>query len=377
MISPDDTLALLAALAGIVAAAVIAEKTRIGALFAAPGLILAFAIAASQLDLIPTAAPLYDAVWTYFVPMAVALFLFKANLVTIFREGGRVLIAFLSGVAGVLAGALIGAATLDLGPEGPALAAVFTATYTGGSLNFAAVAEAIDFKDASLLTTALTIDNVLGIGYILLINLMGGWALLRRFFGWHADALFAGEATATDNGERSATILDFLSAIAIAAAVCSVSYLVAEKLSIPGYSMLFITVLTVVLVVVFPRFFGEMRGEDMIALVFMYLFFAMMGAGGDVSAMLTAAPDIFLFVLLIFLFHFVFLVVCARIFKLNYAEMLTASLACIAGPPVAAAIAILFKWRSLVVPGILTGIFGYVVGNFLGVGMHALLGATP
>ena len=58
--------------------------------------------------------------------------------------------------------------------------------------------------------------------------------------------------------------------------------------------------------------------------------------------------------------------------------MVTASLACIAGPPIAAAIAILFKWRNLVAPGILTGILGYVLGNFAGVGLFTLLqGGAP
>ena len=124
------------------------------------------------------------------------------------------------------------------------------------------------------------------------------------------------------------------------------------------------------------KYVSQFRGEDLVAMIFMYLFFTIIGAGADINAMLSAAPSLFAIVLIIFAVHLLVLAAAGFIFKLNYAELAVASLACIAGPPIAAAIAILFKWRNLVAPGILTGVLGYVLGNFIGVGIFTLLGGA-
>ena len=56
------------------------------------------------------------------------------------------------------------------------------------------------------------------------------------------------------------------------------------------------------------------------------------------------------------------------------AEALVASNACIMGPATAAAIAAGQGWRGLVTPGLLIGILGYVIANFLGVAVFEFLG---
>src|SRR3546814_19828647 len=66
----------------------------------------------------------------------------------------------------------------------------------------------------------------------------------------------------------------------------------------------------------------------------MYLFFALLGAGADIGAMLGAAPVLFLYVAIIFAVHVVFILVGASICRLNYAAHVIASTACIGGPPI-------------------------------------------
>ena len=48
---------------------------------------------------------------------------------------------------------------------------------------------------------------------------------------------------------------------------------------------------------------------------------------------------------------------------------MTASNACILGPATAAGLAGTKGWKTLVTPGILVGILGYAIGNFIGVGL--------
>lgn len=373
MIGADDIFGLLAALLAICALAAGLERTAWGKRLSGAGIILLTAIGAAHFGILPRSAPLYGSIWTYLVPLAIALFLLKADLVKVFTEGGRVLIAFLVGMAGTAVGAGLASLFVDLGADEAKIAAVFTATYTGGSLNFVAVAEAVALDDASQLSAALAIDNILGVGFIVLLNLAAGWSLFKRRFGWRIEAV-RGEGAAVEAGEGPGhSLFSLLTALALAAGVVALSGVIAAAAGIPQYELLVITVLATGLATVGRKFLVGLRGEDILAMMFMYLFFAIIGAGADIGEMFKAAPGMFVMVGFIFAVHLAFMLVAGRLLKLNYAELVTASLACIAGPPIAAAIAILFKWRNLVAPGILTGILGYVLGNFAGIGMFALL----
>ncbi|HBU61137.1 MAG: hypothetical protein CMH91_03270 [Oceanicaulis sp.] len=378
MIGAENIFGLMAALLGICALAAGLERTAWGRRISGAGIILLTALLAAQFGVIPRSAPLYGTIWTYLVPLAIALFLLKADLIKVFTEGGRVLIAFLAGMAGTIAGAALAALIVDLGVNEARIAGVFAATYTGGSLNFVAVAEAVGLQDSSQLSAALAIDNIFGVGFILLLNLAAGWSLFQRWYGWRADWLGERLLPVEDADAGGASLFGLLSALAVSAAAVAVSGAVSTALGIANYEMLVLTVIVTVLATLGRSVLAGLKGEDVLAMMFMYLFFAIIGAGADLGEMLQAAPGMFVMVGCIFVVHALAVLAVGRLLKLNYAEMVTASLACIAGPPIAAAIAILFKWRNLVAPGILTGILGYVLGNFAGVGLFTLLqGGAP
>ena len=82
LISPDNDFALMAALFVIAGAAFLAEKTRIGSHLTGAVIAILAAIAASNLRIIPHSAPAFDFVFSYFVPVLIPMFLFKANLRT-------------------------------------------------------------------------------------------------------------------------------------------------------------------------------------------------------------------------------------------------------------------------------------------------------
>ncbi|MDX1555084.1 MAG: DUF819 family protein, partial [Xanthomonadales bacterium] len=71
--------------------------------------------------------------------------------------------------------------------------------------------------------------------------------------------------------------------------------------------------------------------------------------------------------------HLVLIVTAGRMLRLDLAEVMIASNACIHGPAPAAALAASKGWRALIAPGILVGLFGYAVATFIGVGLTALL----
>ena len=83
---------------------------------------------------------------------------------------------------------------------------------------------------------------------------------------------------------------------------------------------------------------------------------------------------ILLFILVMVAVHLVLLVAAGRVLRLDLAEVMIASNACILGPAPAAALAASKGWRALVAPAILVGMFGYAIATFIGVGLAALLG---
>jgi len=112
-----------------------------------------------------------------------------------------------------------------------------------------------------------------------------------------------------------------------------------------------------------------------IGTLFMYIFFVAIGAGANLGDVLGAAFPIILFIVVMVVVHLILLVIVGRFMKLDLAEVLIASNACILGPAPAAALAASKGWQPLVAPGILVGMFGYAIATFIGVALTAVLGA--
>ena len=372
LIEPTNHMAVIAGLLGVVALGFLAERTPLGRRFSGAIIVLIAASVLANLNVLPVSAPVYGFVWTMLVPLAITLYLIRADLTNLIAEGGRTLLAFAIGAIGVLAGALAGIALLDLGPHEAELAGVFTATYTGGSLNFAAVADAIDFRAPSELAAAVAIDNVLGTGFFILLGLTATSRTVRNLLPWRSEALYRVD---TDQGgeTRPTTPIDLTIALFVAATVCAVGQAVAALFGLADFSLLFITVLIVLVATAGRRWLGRIQGAETVAVIFMYLFFAILAAGADVGAMASAAPAVFWFVLILFAAHLVFLFAGARLLRLNYGECIVASLACIGGPTIAVAFAALYGWRNLATPAVATGVLGYIAGNFIGVAVFQLI----
>jgi uncharacterized membrane protein len=77
-------------------------------------IVLVIAVLLTNFNVIPASAPVFDdIVWGYAVPLAIPMLLLNANILRIWRETGRLLVIFLIGAAGTLAGALVGTALLS------------------------------------------------------------------------------------------------------------------------------------------------------------------------------------------------------------------------------------------------------------------------
>ncbi len=376
LISPDWDFALWAVLIGVAGFGFWADSTRIGRQVSGIGIMLVIAMLLGNFGVIPHAAPAYETVWSFLVPAAVPLLLLKANLRRIIPETGPMLGAYFLGVAGTLIGAVVGLWILPMGSVGPDLAGILSATYIGGSMNFAAVAEALEFTEATLLTAALAADNVVGTLHILIVVLIPSVAILRRWIPSPivetSEAPMHDEITA-NNEAIPYNPAHICLALTISLAIGAIGYGIASVLNIPNYGILFITAITLLVANVFHNQLENLHGAFETGMLMMYIFFATIGAGADVGVMIEAGVMVFVYASFIIITHLIVIILGAKLFKMDLAEIVIASLACIGGPVAPAAISASRGWRTLVTPGLMVGILGYAIANFVGVGLASLL----
>ena len=380
----DDSFQVLALCLAVAAAGAALENTPIGRRISGAMIAIILAAVLSNAGVLPTAAPAYDVIWSYLVPLAIALFLLDANLITIFRSGGRALTLFLFGAFGVVAGTLLGASALPLGDFTPEYGALFSASFVGGSANFAAVADAVNTQGRPEVAAAMAVDNVLGLFYLVLIGAAARSSAVQKWLPARrppdpehrkqSGTPGAEERPVNTGADTEDSLFQILLPLAAAAMVCFAGKALADAFGHAAYSVLYITVIMLALATVTRWTRAQLASARSVAMLFMYLFFVVLGSGVDVRSIFESAPALFIFVAIIIIVHLAVMLAGAKALRLGYPEVVVISSACIGGPPIAVALATLMGWRHLVTAGLVTGIFGYAIGNFIGIGIHAVLG---
>ncbi len=313
----------------------------------------------------------------YLVPLAIPLLLLDADLKRIFRETGPTLIAFLAGAAGTVAGAALGFMLIDVGPETNKAVGVLAATYIGGSFNFVAVSQALQFDDPELLAATATAQGVAAIPYLGLLILAPSIGFLARRFGMSERGNDQDQpGSVLHDHEIEAPIGNTAACVTFSLVLCAVSLGLAELLGIAQYGILIITLFTVAVASLAPGFMKRLAGGDKIGLMLVYVFIAAVGAQSNVWELAGMAAILVAFLGVVLTVHAAFVLAAGLIFRLRLPEIITGSNACAFGASTAAAVAAGRRWHSLVTPGILCGILGYVIANFIGVALSSMLGGS-
>ncbi|MBT8094686.1 MAG: DUF819 family protein [Gammaproteobacteria bacterium] len=374
LISADNDFAIMAVLFVIAGAAFLAERTRIGAHLTGAVIAILAAIVAANLRIIPHAAPAYDFVFSYFVPILIPLFLFKANLRTMLFETTRMTGAFLIAALGTIAGVLVAVSLLDLGSLAPAaaidpemreagIAGLFTSTYIGGSVNYAALGEITGLRtDASFFSAATATDNLFSAVFLSILALLPGWNWLARRFTRHEHGEEQAVAERTDT--ISATSLTL--ALATAISFVAIGDAVTAMLGWSSLRYAIITVLVVSAATAFPGWMERLHGAFEIGVGLAFVFFTAIAAGANLVAMVSIAPLLVVLVVILLGVHLLVLLGVGGLFRLTLPELVTASNAAVLGATTAPALAAARGWHDLVTPGVLVGVLGYALGTFAG-----------
>ena len=347
--------------------------------------ILVTAIVAN-LGLIPAGSsaenpvPVYDAIFGYVAPIAIFLLLLPVSLRDIQKAGKPLITLFLIGAMGTAIGVTLGMWLLNgpetIGEHYVALGGMFTGTYTGGGINFNALALHYNIVEEGVLYGgAVAVDNIMtAIWMMVCIAIPRLFGLMRKKHASHQAIAAADQAvpeTSHDQEKVTPFELAALLALSLSAlwfATYASNWLATFDIKMP--SIILISVLALVIAQI--PFIQRINGARVLGYFAVTLFLSVIGAFCDLSALGSLGQlgiTLFFLVVIIVSVHGLFVFGCAWFFRLDPDLAAVASQANIGGPPSALALAKSLGRSDLVLPAILIGSLGYAVGTFLGLGL--------
>lgn len=400
LISADNTWALLSIMCGSVAVSIwLEQKYDWAAKISGAILALIFAITFTNLNIIPANSPLYDdVIWGFAVPIAIPLLLLQCNIKKVWQETGRLLIIFLIGAVGSCVGSFLGYYLLRNNiSELNGLAAMMTGSYIGGGINFTALADAFSVSGTMISATTVADNLVTATSMFVLLSIPAVGFFRKHFNHPHIDEVekYADQGS-TQNAaaaywqKKEISLKDIAINFAYASIVVTISKLIAQSLSdvIPtgnmmlnmcntffGSQYIWITTLSIIVSMVFEKQIQSISGYNELGTYLIYLFFFVIGVPASIPMIITNAPLLFVFTLIIALTNMLFCFVFGKLLRFNLEDIVLASNANIGGPTTAVAMAISKGWTKLVGPIMLIGTLGYVIGTYFGIIVGSILGA--
>ncbi len=391
LIKADDTWVLWTILIVFAAISIYCEQHYTWAeKLSGPVIGLILAVAATNIRMIPAASPVYDTVWSYCIPLSVAMLLFRADMKKIIKDTGKMFICFNIGAVGTVLGAIIAYFCLQSAiPELHKMAGVLTGSYIGGGVNLFAIASSVGM-DETLLSAEVVADNfVMAIAFFLLLWLPSSKFGKKNYPHPHqaqveARGITSGSKTLAGSywGKQEISLLDLAMTVSVAFVVVTVATKIAELLgsvtsgilhTILGNQFVILTVVAVALASLFPKFFANLKGAQEIGTFLIYIFFVVIGCPADLWSVIKNAPLLFVFCGIIAAINILVLLGVGKLFKLPIEELSVSSNANLGGPSSAAAMAVAKGYDNLIIPAILCGLYGYMIGTPLGLIITDLL----
>jgi uncharacterized membrane protein len=361
------------------------ETTKLGSYLTGTVVVILLAIVAANVGFIPHQSEAYDFVFSKIVPVIIPLFLFKANIVQMVREASRLTLAFLLASFATVVGVLIATELVDVtsmlsgrleaNEARAAVAGLFTATYIGGSVNYAALGEITTLvEEASFFSAATAVDNVYSALYLTVLALLPAWHwLARKFIPLTENPATGSGLKPSESETKPISAATIAYALALSLSIVAVSDAIVAATGVSMYRYAIITLITVVLATFLPSLTKHLSGSFELGIALSMVFFGSIAAGANVNAVISIAPMLIVFAGILLTVHAVILLVMGRWLKLSLPELIIASNAAILGATTAPAMAAAKGWHTLVTPSVLVGVLGYVLGTLFGTAVYQWL----
>jgi len=278
---------------------------------------------------------------------------------------GLFLIGSLATFLGILISWYVLSPESVLGEDGKIIAGMFTGTYTGGSVNFNAVALEYGFQEKGILYAGtIAVDNVITTLWI--IATLAFPAILRHFW---KDKKRATSNNAQYIAHPEDESIDFISLIWLVFLGFSAYYLSNLISDVIPQIPSILTLSTIGIALAQIKFVANLKGSHNLGMYLVFLFLAVIGSYCELIAV-TELKDIgislLLFAGLAVLLHGVIVILLDGLLYRDWEMIAIVSQANVGGGTTAIALAESFNRKDLVLPAILVGTLGTALGTYLG-----------
>ena len=316
----------------------------------------------------------YSEIKRLLVPAMILLLLLQCRLGELLRLGPRLLAAFLVAAGGIIVGCLVAFLLFRglLGDGAWGVFATLAGSWLGGTANMVAVQTALAVPDADL-GYALLVDSIdYSLWLMLLLALV---PLAGRFNAWsRADAVALASDVGVIRAEGKLREPQLLLLFGVGLLGAMLADQIGQWLGGAGFfsvSVVRILAVTGMGLVLAYTPLARLAGSEVLANALLYLMVATI-ASRTSFADLASAPLYLLAGLVILLVHAGFMLLAARLLRLDLFTCGIASLANIGGVASAPILAAAYS-RQLVPVGVLMALLGYVVGTAGGLLVGRLL----
>lgn len=344
--------------------------------FGAALIVIVLTAVLANLAIIPSAegSPAYDGIFTYVAPIAIFYLLLNVNMASIKKAGLPMVAMFVIGSIGITIGILIASQVLNgaenIGELHYAIAGMLTGTYTGGSINFNAIALHYQVHEAgNLYVGTVVIDNVMTAIWIVVTIAIPALARKAMSVGDKQKIEANSQENHFEETENmnawSLGIVLFMGLVAFFISDFLTTQLKEFGVNVP--SILILT--TIALILAQIPWIQRLNGSKVLGLFLVYMFLAVIGAYCDLNALFSMgslALTLIGFVSIAFLIHAIILFGIGRLFKQDWELLATVSQANVGGSTSALALAKSLKRMDLLLPAVLVGSLGNALGTYLG-----------
>lgn len=320
--------------------------------------------------------------------LGIPLVLFSENVLKWAKMAKYTFLSLLLGVVSVVVLVIIGFFIFrERLPEVAKVSGMMIGVYTGGTMNMAAIARGLGAGEELFMLTN-TVEIAIG-AVIILFLITGAKPLFGLFlkpyeFGKNNTQVKQADIDVSTYGSYEgffsrSSLPDLGRALVVALVIFGLSY---------GLSFLFtgdmrqtapiLAVTTLGILASLIPAVHNIKGSFQLGMYWIYMFCLILASNVDMGSLFNSESagmmgNMFLFIGLVIIGSLVLHAILSKMFGINVDDYIITSTGLSQSPPFVPVIAAAIRNKEVVVPGMIIGVIGYAIGNYLGVAIYYLL----
>lgn len=349
----------------------LSNKTKLGRKLGYINLCIIGGFVLVNIKVVPQFCEQYSILSNYFIPLAIVLMLFQANLKKLWKIGKKLIAVF--GISLVIVFAICVLAGIIFQYEGGwKLWGAVTANMIGNFSTLSGVAAALGLQDGDLVVFSAT-GMIIWMVYSLIAFDIGKSKFFKKNFKSYKDevtdmALSEEERLAyaeeMASKEKKVGIIDVAVVMGAGMAVAALGNFLGELTGF--YSIVFYAGIAVV-IANFTKIGKFKISEDLASFMFgMYIF--SLGANATLASIANSTWKVTVGVIFIYAVSFLLVFLVLKLIRMPWEYGLISHMALIGEPVTIGPLCDNYGWKDMVLPGCILAVLGQVLGAYLGLG---------